>query len=468
MPYLNEFANKSSHFDIIKSKEIQDFLSESNYLKNPDEKSCEEMCSGFIDVPNIDCFELPSKIIATDGSFYESSINRYLPSTKVGYIKIGCMLIDLEKFNSIKIPGTKFVDPFKVAELQDDNSSLTFPMPSANILTGGKDNVVDSFRYNTDKLLLKYRTNEKNYKTSLRSTLFKLSSYRPESDQNNSNLIYLHRCPKCNTENIQLKDIEEQQFCNECKNELYPSDCLRLWEEVSEYQSNGGPISRFMMVLEHIMPIHYIRMIEEYNSDSSASIFNNLSFIVDGPLAIFGTAAWLHRCIMKYLYSINKCQLQKGLNEILFVGIQKTGQLVEYTELISKYIKSNTIFPVDDDYRYKYIAFSRNPSKNGFGFETYYGQDFIYTSKTKRHFVFSLPFPFYNKDLKDKDFNTEKIVLSNYNSIARAIKLIDKFECDLYKNAIIPVALAHKYTAISLKPGSKVLDLLTIEGLKRD
>ena len=30
----------------------------------------------------------------------------------------------------------------------------------------------------------------------------------------------------------------------------------------------------------------------------------------------------------------------------------------------------------------------------------------------------------------------------------------------MYENSLIPTILAHKYTAISLAPGSKVLDLL--------
>lgn len=36
---------------------------------------------------------------------------------------------------------------------------------------------------------------------------------------------------------------------------------------------------------------------------------------------------------------------------------------------------------------------------------------------------------------------------------------------DLYENAVIPVALAHRHASISLAPGGKVLDLVTRHGL---
>lgn len=60
--------------------------------------------------------------------------------------------------------------------------------------------------------------------------------------------------------------------------------------------------------------------------------------------------------------------------------------------------------------------------------------------------------------LMDK-FNLEEQVILK--------KLISHFETDLYKNAVVPIALAHRYTAISLAPGGHVLDILTKQSLHR-
>lgn len=46
--------------------------------------------------------------------------------------------------------------------------------------------------------------------------------------------------------------------------------------------------------------------------------------------------------------------------------------------------------------------------------------------------------------------------------------MINLLESDLYENAVVPIALAHHYTAISLEPGGKVLDLLTKRAMNRE
>ena len=50
--------------------------------------------------------------------------------------------------------------------------------------------------------------------------------------------------------------------------------------------------------------------------------------------------------------------------------------------------------------------------------------------------------------------------MANYPDIARAFSLIEEVETDLWQNALAPVALAHRYTAISLVPSGRILDIL--------
>jgi hypothetical protein len=105
--------------------------------------------------------------------------------------------------------------------------------------------------------------------------------------------------------------------------------------------------------------------------------------------------------------------------------------------------------------------------EKGFGNETYYGQDFIYKTPSGRTFVFALPYPFGSKENSSLVFHQAKTETWRYTDLSRAIALINHFECDLYENAVIPIALANRYTAISLVPGGRVLDLLTREILDR-
>ena len=120
---------------------------------------------------------------------------------------------------------------------------------------------------------------------------------------------------------------------------------------------------------------------------------------------------------------------------------------------INKHIKNNTIYCLEDDFRYKYILFDSKSVGKSFGDETYYGQDFLYKSNSGKIFVFDIPYDYIDEK--------NRFDINNYENLNVYLNIIQDFECDLYENAVIPIALAHKYTAISLEPGGKVLDLLS-------
>ncbi|MEZ2692473.1 hypothetical protein ACBQ04_06930 [Psychrobacter faecalis] len=66
-----------------------------------------------------------------------------------------------------------------------------------------------------------------------------------------------------------------------------------------------------------------------------------------------------------------------------------------------------------------------------------------------------------------KIFTFQKTELEYYYPLVeKAMKVISHFELELYENAIIPIALAHRHASISLVPGGKVLDNLSKNGLK--
>ncbi len=467
MPYQGERANKASHVDIVQNPEVIKFLSQCEYLRVPTDAEGANLSKNFVPPPSTLDGAVPENIIAIDGSYYESSIDDKLPSTKVGYIKVSSILIKVKEYRSLTDKGP-FVDPFKVAQLQENNAPITFTLPSANIRLPGKTSVRDSFRSILDGAFLDSRTRmrEGDAKTSLRSTLFHLASLRPDDmGTNDPARLRLHKCPSCGFSGkpdapLELVDVESSQKCPECKAELYPTDCLRIWEEVSDHQSNAQAMGRLMMVIEHLMPIHYVRCV----AGNSLAALGTLGFFIDGPLAIFGNCAWLYSCIMKYLNRLNADLARVNQPPLLMIGLQKTGQVVDHFSLIQKYIAPNSIFPITDDYRYRYILNDRESAANGFGDETYYGQDFIYKTKTGRSFVLGVPYPFPTKR-PIEDFIRKKTDLTQYTSLGRAIQLIDQFESDLYKNAVVPIALAHHYTSISLRPGGRVLDLLTRKGL---
>jgi len=464
MPDLIDLTDRTTHFEIINNPDIQAFIEKCKYMVEPSEKEAEEISSLFSETPS--CSDiLPNNIISIDASNYESSIDDNLPFTRVGYVKVGNILIKRETYTNLG--KNRFIDPFKIAEMQKSNSSTVFAFPSSNMQYMGESSVRNGFRLALDDYLSKYRNNSSDPKTSLRATLFKLASYRSSiTKSSGSSELTLHVCPNesCNKTNIPVWEIEEKQFCPECSQPIYPSDCLRIWEEVEDNGSNQSALTRFTNVIEHLFAIHYIRTIIEENPESYIDTLSNICIFMDGALAIFGNAAWIHKCIMKYLHEINLTLIEHKKQPLLIIGLMKNGAVVDYFKLIEQNIPQKSVFCLSDEIRNKYVNYNRQSSSSTFGSETYYGQDFIYKSETNKLFVFNLPYPFESKE-NLQTFIKEKSKISNYINLDRCLSLLNEFESDLYSNSVVPVALARKHTVISLKPGSQILDLLTRENL---
>lgn len=466
MPHQGELASKASHSDIIRNPDVAQFLGTCEYLTPPSDHESEAMAARFEEPPSTENVRLPERVVAVDGSYHESSIDDRLPSTKIGYVKIGCVLIDMAQFESLRVWDGRFVDPFRVASLKKNHDALTFSLPSANIRQKGKSSVRDSFRATVDDQLYGPRTrfNTNDPSTSLRTTLFHLASRRlGKLRTGDPSSLKIHKCPDCEATEIEVHDLPGPQNCPYCGAQVYPSDCLRLWEEVADYQSNIEAISRFMLIVEHLLPTHYIRFLAE----NSLASLGTVAFFTDGPLAVFGNAAWLHLSIMGFLDEVNHRLEEVGQPRLLIVGLQKTGAVVDHVHLIERFVCTNRLLAMDDNHRYRYILTGRDPAGNGFGHETYYGQDFIYKTQSGRVFVFAVPYPFPSKNQPGVDFIHTKTEVSRYPELPRALALISHFESDLYQNAVIPIALAHRYTAISLVPGGRVLDLLTRSALPK-
>ena len=63
--------------------------------------------------------------------------------------------------------------------------------------------------------------------------------------------------------------------------------------------------------------------------------------------------------------------------------------------------------------------------------------------------------------------NVPKKNSKHYFNIGAYVRLIEDFESDLYEGEVVPIASAQKYTAISLQPGGKILDVLAQTAIKQ-
>ena len=115
--------------------------------------------------------------------------------------------------------------------------------------------------------------------------------------------------------------------------------------------------------------------------------------------------------------------------------------------LISKKLKDGTILLVDNDYIYKYITPGKADPSEPYGRTSYYSNKLIFKTRYGGMFVVSLP----TRDVlaypKPEDFNNLAAILTN----------VEKLKCDMYDNALLPVALANKLVSLAQFPSSRIL-----------
>lgn len=447
--------SKIAHIDIAQNPNVKEFLEYCSFMREPNGEEIDEIVNNF-EIFNIKEEKLPNNLITIASSSYEASIHDNIPFTNIGYVKLVTSLL---KYNDIKdVSKDKFIDPFKLARITDENESLVFVLPSCNIKYKDTKNTKESFRLALDEFFENFRDDINDRKTSLKETLFWLFSYRKI---NNDNKIILHKCPTCGHENVTIQNIEESQFCPHCENRIFATDCLRLYEELDEHAiSNKGVLGRFEKVIKHIYLGHLLRMIKIKNKNTYLQMLKNIGIIIDGPLMIAGTAAWVHKSLMKVIYEINVEMRSKRYNDLLIIGLLKESSIISsYAQLISQHLENNSLLCISDEFREKYITFNKESSGTTFGNETYYGQDFLWKHNNSV-FSFNLPYYLGTKENVEK-FKIDKCNYLMYNNLNIALLLLSELKSDINTTSIIPLVLSQSYTMISMEPGAKVLDLLS-------
>jgi predicted RNA-binding Zn-ribbon protein involved in translation (DUF1610 family) len=440
--------------DFVRNPDVQNFLSACEYMKPPSDDEALAIASLFNPAPKGVPPKLPTFVVASDASKSDAPINDKLPSTQLGFIKVSHVLVSLDKYAELIDPDTRFVDPFKAAELHRNALPITYVLPGSNIRYQGAASVKDGFRQAVYDQFTANRRESTN-RMVLTETLLQL----------NNNSISIPACPSCGTqiENLVFTLQTTSHGCPQCFKTVYVTDWLRLHEGISDFGNNTSAMTRMMNAVEHLLLAAFIL---ELLTNSPAAL-SKIAFVIDGPLALFGEPAKLHQRLMSLIYEANSRLEVLGYEPLLVMGLQKAGNVMDHARLLEKFLPNGVLKVIDDHYRHTYITGTDTPSAN-FGHETYYGQDFLFKTERGRIFNFALPYPFADKGSDGGAFAARKVELSSYDPLLeRACDLIRHFELDLYDNAIVPVALAHRHASISLIPGGKVLDLLTRAGLSR-
>ena len=357
------------------------------------------------------------------------------------YVQIAGVLVHLDEM--LGQGRAHLVDP-SVIKLATEASLHSMVLPGSNVCREDMNSVRDSWRAEVFEIFRDYTVEQTAYLT----TFMDLVRFSDKVAASSS--VRLAHCAA--SDECRARDIDVPIHgleCPGCGARLFPTDALRIHEEVSEEHTNETALGRLMTSLEHLTMVAYI----DYLAKRKATTLSSVAFMLDGPLALFGPQAWLHNAIQGYLADLYENLDRQGLRFPVVLGIEKRGQFAEHAIAMGDRITPRSLMKLPDDYIYQHILTFRAPAGVSYGRDTYYGQKFFYRASQGQLFTITVP--------KVTGAFADQHEPRHYPTLPDTLALLDHVGTALYQDAAIPIALAHSFASIPLRTGSRVLTLLS-------
>lgn len=245
--------------------------------------------------------------------------------------------------------------------------------------------------------------------------------------------------------------------CSACGAWLFPTDVLRIHEEVGEETRNESALGRLMSVAELLTLVGLATLLWQ---QSRSDLLPRTLFILDGPLAMYGPPAKLRSWALDFFQAMVPTTPGNGP---FVCGIEKTGTLVDYARQLARL---DVLAPGDllvcDEEVVARVTNARNAL--AYGKETYWGRKFVYRAMDGRVVVPTVMPP----TGAPYDARGGKPDPTDYPTLPAILDVIDRTGSSMYVDGIIPVAAAHGKAAFPIGVGTDVLRLVAKRRLGLD
>ena len=386
--------------------------------------------------------------LAIDGSYMVERIRDGLPSVLYGFTQAAAAYVDLTVME--KQRTERFVDPYEI-ERAVNTALVTLDLPVAGAYTRQGVGIDGSWREAVDGLFRAKKIEVNRLDKSLLDLLFLLHG-QPGAPA----VTVPVTCPdnNCPTE---VAVSANGTPCTACRQQLFPTDVLRIHEEVGEEGSNQSALGRLMSVVELLVMVGLATLLWEQSRHTALPA---TLFIVDGPLAVYGPPAKLRARALEYFQSMGS---QAPGDCPYLCGLEKTGAMVDFARQLARH---DIIAPgellVCDEAILSRVTNATNV--RGYGKETYWGRKFIYRARDGRVVVPTVmpangaPYDAHGGKPEPKDYPTLPAILD----------VIDRTGSSMYVDGVIPVAAAHGKAAFPIGVGTDVLRLVATRRLGLD
>jgi hypothetical protein len=388
-------------------------------------------------------------VIGIDGSLAPVQVRDGLPSVYYGYAQAAAIWLDVEAMESQR--AERFVDP-AVLDRAVNSALVSLDLPLAGAYLREGISIQESWRERIDAL---FRT-KKIEVNRLNQTLLQLLLLLHGVPESPAATLPVN-CPNddCRAEGVPVRAVGRN--CPECRRHLFPTDALRIHEEVTEESSNQVALSRLMQVIELLVFTGLTTLLWE---QSRHDVMPSTMFILDGPMAVYGPPAKLRSQALRYFQAMTATTPGAGP---YLCGVEKTGTFVDYATALARHdaIQPGELLTLDADVL---AAVTNTKNAKTYGKETYWGRKFVYRSIDKRVVVITvLP-----ADGAPYDDHGGQPAPSAYPSLSAILDVVDRTGSSMYTDGLIPVALAHSKAAFPIGVGTDVLRLVAKRKLGLD
>ena len=394
-------------------------------------------------------------VLAIDGSRDVERVRDGLPSVMYGFAQTAAAYLDLAAMESQRT--VRFVDP-KVLHEAVNTALVSFDLPVSGAYERAGLSIAESWREATCRIFRTKKVQVNNLDLSLLDLLLLLHG-KPGAPATTLPV-------NCHDDDCDLEDTPVPAVCADpapgdpdgpptglacpgCGGRLLPTDVLRIHEEVIEEGSNESALGRLMSVAELLV---LVGLAELLFSQHRAELLPQTLFIVDGPLAMYGPPAKLRGRALGFFQAM--VQQVAGPGPYI-VGVEKSGATVDYADAL---VRNGVLEPGDVLVLDEHILSQLTNTKfvSAYGKETYWGRKFIYRNLDGKVLVPTVMPPM------DPPYDSHggQPDPAAYPTLPAILDVFDRTGSSMYRNGIIPVALAHAGAAFPIGVGSDVLKLV--------
>lgn len=377
-------------------------------------------------------------IIAVDGEKTTIPVKRKFPSSLITFFQFGSLLIKSQDLNDMVIKP--FISPSDIQKIKKiKREKLVLPTKNVSLKQG------EDFKTSVRNTIHEFFKKTHSGSTSLLSTLnwFIFQLY----DNDKSIKEYrLSQCPYCGTKDIILeKDKIDENYSWECshsscKKKILITDVFRLFEKIDNDHGAEGILTYTKNLIESFLLIHTIKSLIEIE----IGLVDKFLLIKDGPLSFSGETANMHKPMQAMINHLRKA------NKINLVGVENSGPFVDHAKQITEKLRPGQLLLLSNKHIYSYIQ-PGNPDEDMYASTSYYSGKMIYKSQDERLYILTVP-------VEDHNIYYSKPELSDLINIHEILLNIEKLKCDIYENALIPIAVANKMISLSNHPSSNILE----------